>query len=235
VSIDGRNNPILGRSDFALGHRVLGVLTYSVDWNKAKNATTTISLVYDGQKGSPYSYVIGGGQGRNINNETGSTSRNRSLIWIPADASEINLVETDGVSPTEQWNRLNNFIENDPYLSANRGGYADKNASWMPYMAFLDLSVRQDFGLDLGGKMHKFQLSWDVFNLANMINPSWGVRYTVPGNFNNYFLYNFEGYDTDGTTPQFSYTEEEVGKEALNINNFGSRWRMRLGLRYIFN
>lgn len=235
VSIDGRNNPVLGRSDFALGHRVLGVLTYSVDWNKAKNATTTISLVYDGQKGSPYSYVIGGGNGRNINNETGSTSRNRSLIWIPADASEINLVETNGVSPAEQWTRLNNFIENDPYLSNNRGGYAEKNASWMPYMAFLDLSLRQDFGLDLGGKMHKFQFSWDVFNLANMINPSWGVRYLVPGDFNNYFLYNLEGYEADGTTPQFSYTEEAIGKEALNINNFGSRWRMRLGLRYIFN
>lgn len=235
VSIDGRNNAILGRSDFALGHRVLGVFTYKLDWNKNKNATTAISLVYDGQKGSSYSYVIGGGNARNINNETGSTSRNRSLVWVPADASEINLVETNGVSPEDQWNRLNAFIEDDAHLSKNRGAYADKNGSWMPYMSFLDLSVRQDFGLDLGGKMHKFQLSWDVFNLANMISPNWGVRYQVPGSNNNYFLYDFEGYDADGTTPTFSYTEEAIGKEALNIDNFNSRWRMRLGLRYIFN
>ncbi len=235
VSIDGRNMPVLGRSDFALGQRVLGVLTYKVDWNKGKNVSTSISLLYEGRQGSAYSYVIGGNDARNINNETGSTSRNRSLIWIPESASEIKLVESNGVSAAEQWNRLNAFIEADSYLSANRGSYAEKNSNWLPYTSFLDLSLRQDFGLDLGGKMHKFQLSWDVFNLANLISPSAGVRYVVPGDFNNYFLYNFEGYDTDGTTPTFSYTTEEVGNEALNIDNFSSRWRMRLGLRYIFN
>ncbi len=235
VSIDGRNSPVLGRSDYALGHRVLGSLTYQLDWNKGKNVSTAITLLYDGVTGSPYSYVIGGGGGRNLNNETGSTSRNRSLVWIPANQDEINLVETNGVSPAEQWNRLNAFIEEDPYLSKNRGGYAEKNSNFLPYASFLDLSVRQDFAVNAGGKSHKLQLSWDVFNLANLLNPEWGVRYNVPGDFNNYFLYNFEGYAEDGTTPQFSYTEEAVGIDALNISNFGSRWRMRLGLRYIFN
>lgn len=235
VSTDGRNLPVLGRSDFALGQRLLGVLTYKVDWNKDKNVSTSISLLYEGLKGSAYSYVIGGNSARNINNETGSTSRNRSLIWIPASASEINLVESNGVSAAEQWTRLDNFIENDPYLSKNRGSYAGKNSNWLPYTSFIDLSLRQDFGLDLGGKMHKFQFSWDVFNLANLISPSAGVRYQVPGDFNNFFFYNLEGYAADGTTPQFSYTVEETGKDALLIDNFSSRWRMRFGLRYLFN
>lgn len=235
VNTDGRNTPVLGRSDFALGQRVLGALSYSVDWNEAKNASTTITLLFEALKGSPYSYVIGGSDGRNINNEVGSSSRNRSLIYIPADASEINFVESNGVSPADQWTLLDAFIENDPYLSQNRGSYAEKNSNWMPWMSFLDLSLRQDFGVNVGGKMNKIQVSWDVFNLANLINPSWGVRYTVPGNFNNFFLYSFEGYDTDGTTPQFSYTDDAIGTDALNIDNFNSRWRMRLGVRYIFN
>jgi hypothetical protein len=235
VNIDGRNNPVLGRSDFALGHRVLGTLNYTFDWNKEKNATTSITLLYEGLKGNPYSYVIGGFGARNLNLETGSTSRNRSLIYIPANQNEITLVEANGVSPQEQWNRLNAFIEDDPYLSENRGSYAEKNSNLMPFTSFLDLSVRQDFGVNVAGKNHKLQLSWDVFNLANLINPSWGVRWSVPGDFNNYFLYNFEGYAEDGTTPTFSYTEEGLNTEALNISNFGSRWRMRLGLRYIFN
>lgn len=235
VGINGRNNPVLGRSDFALGHRVLGTLNYTFDWNKEKNASTSITLLYEGQKGSPYSYVIGGRSARNINNETGSTSRNRSLIYIPASQNEITLVEADGISPQEQWNRLNAFIEDDPHLSENRGGYAEKNSNFLPFTSFLDLSVRQDFGVNVGGKNHKMQLSWDVFNLANLINPSWGVRYNVPGSFNYYELYTFEGYAEDGTTPTFSYTEEGLNTDALNISNFSSRWRMRLGLRYIFN
>jgi len=235
VHIDGRNNPVLGRSDFALGHRVLGTLNYTFDWNDEGNTKTSVTLLYEGLKGSPFSYVIGGRSARNINNETGSTSRNRSLIYIPASQNEITLVETNGLSPQEQWNRLNAFIEDDPYLSENRGGYAEKNSNFLPFTSFLDLSVRQDFGLNLGGKNHRMQLSWDVINLANLINPSWGVRYQVPGDFNNYELYSFEGYADDGTTPTFSYTEEGLNTDALNISNFGSRWRMRLGLRYIFN
>lgn len=235
VHIDGRNNPVLGRSDFALGHRVLGTLNYTLDWNDEGNTKTSVTLLYEGVKGSPFSYIIGGRSARNLSNETGSTSRNRSLIYIPANQNEITLVEANGLSPQEQWNRLDAFIENDPYLSENRGDYAEKNANWMPFTSFLDLSIRQDFGANLGGKDHRLQLSWDVINLANLINPSWGVRYQVPGDFNNYELYSFEGYANDGTTPTFSYTEAGVGTDALNISNFGSRWRMRLGLRYIFN
>lgn len=235
VSVDGRNNPVLGRSDFAMGHRVLSTLSYGVDWNKGKNVRTTLTVIFDGMRTNPYSYVIGGSSARNLNNETGSTSANRSLVYIPNDASDITLVEKNGVSVAEQWNRLNAFIENDPYLSENRGSYAEKNANWAPFTSFIDLSLRQDFGIKAGGKWHKLQLSWDVFNFANMLNPEWGARYSIPGDFNNYELYTFEGYASDGTTPTFSYTEPEVGKDALNINDFASRWRMRLGLRYIFN
>jgi len=231
VNIDGRNSPVFGRSDFALGHRILGNLNYRFNLFAGENSATNITLLWEGLRGNPYSYVIGGSSARNLNNETGSTSRNRSLIWIPANQDEITLVEENGVSPEEQWRRLNAFIEDDPYLSENRGSYAEKNASWMPFTSFIDVSLRQDIGVLYGGKL---QLSWDVFNFANLLNPSWGVRYQVPGRFNYYELYTFEGYAADGTTPTFSYTEEEVGEDALNISNFSSRWRMRLGVRYIF-
>ncbi|MEZ4987490.1 MAG: carboxypeptidase regulatory-like domain-containing protein [Saprospiraceae bacterium] len=234
-NINGRNNPVLGRSDFALGHRLLAGLTYRLDWNEAKNATTTITLLYEGLQGSPYTYLIGGGNARNINNEQGSTSAYNSLIWVPANASEINLIEKNGLTPAQQWDLLNAFIESDPYLSENRGQYADKNSNWMPYTGFLDLSLRQDFGVKAGGKTHKLQLSWDVFNLANLLNSSWGARYSAPNGFNTYHLYTFEGYEADGTTPRFSFTNDKTGKDALVINDFTSRWRMRLGLRYIFD
>jgi hypothetical protein len=240
VNVNGRNDPSFGRSDFALGHRVLSTLTYSLDWNREKNATTTISILYDGQAGSPYSYIMGGNAARNINNETGSTGRNRSLIYIPADRSDINLVDyTVGgttVTADQQWANLNAFIESDPYLSKHRGGYADKNANWMPYTSFIDLSVRQDFGMRLGDKFHRFQLSFDVFNVANLLNSSWGVRYAPVGDFNNHFLYTFEGYMPDGTTPRFTYRGgDEAGREAMNILDFASRWRGRVGIRYMFN
>ena len=240
VHVNGRNFPSFGRSDFATGHRVLGTFTYVVDWTGKKNVSTTFSLIYEGQKSNPYSYVIGGSGARNLNNETGSTSRNRSLIYIPAERSDINLVDykvgTTTVTADEQWTKLNSYIESDSYLSANRGGYAEKNSNWMPYVSFLDLAVRQDLGLKFGNKMHKLQLSVDIFNLANLLNPEWGTRYSVIGDFNNFDFLTFEGYEADKKTPKYSYRgTAENNENALNISDFSSRWRMRFGVRYIFN
>ncbi|HRG42527.1 MAG TPA: hypothetical protein PLC27_14060, partial [Saprospiraceae bacterium] len=117
-----------------------------------------------------------------------------------------------------------------------RGGYAEKNSNWMPYVSFLDLAVRQDLGLKLGNKMHKLQLSVDIFNLANMLNPEWGTRYSVIGDFNNFDFLTFEGYEADKKTPKYTYRgTAENNENALNISDFSSRWRMRFGVRYIFN
>lgn len=246
ISVDGRNTPSFGRADYAAGQRIISGLSYKFNWFGNKNIATTISLFYEGKTGSPYSYVIGGTNGRNVNNETGSTSRNRSLIYIPKDQSEINLVNYTAnnvtVTADEQWQNLNAFIESDSYLSKNRGAYAEKNSNWMPYTSYLDLAIKQDFGIPVNGKVHTLQISADIFNLANLINSEWGVRYTVPGNdFNNYQLYTYERLVADPnngdkvTKPTFTYRGgNESGKASLDILNGSSRWELRLGARYFF-
>jgi len=242
VNVNGRNQASFGRSDFAQGSKLIAALNYDLDW--ANTMTTTFSLFYNGASGNAISYVIGGDRdARNINNENGSTSRWRSLIYVPADESDINLVDIlndDGVVTTtaaQQWVHLNDFIENDPHLSERRGDYAEKNGGRAPWVSFIDLAIRQDLGINLGEKTHKFQLSFDVFNVANLLNSNWGVRYNVPGSFNNYELLNFEEFDTDGTTPLYTYRAGSIedAKDTYDINNFSSRWQARIGVRYIFN
>jgi hypothetical protein len=240
VHIDGRNQPVFGRSDYAMGHRVVSSLSYRKDWTGDGSFATSVSLFYNGQTGTAMSYVIGGNSARNIANETGSTSRNRSLVYVPASASEINLVDytlSSGtvVTAAQQWENLNALIEDDMNLKNSRGGYAEKNGSWAPFTGIFDLAIRQDLGTLIGASSNRLQLSLDVFNMANLLNGKWGVSYFVPGDFNNYFLYDFEGYDADGTTPQFTYRDEEIGTDRFNISGTGSRWRMRLGVRYLFN
>lgn len=239
VNVEGRNNPSYGRSDFAAGHRALAALSYTHYWSVDANNATTISLFANMQSGIPYSYVLGGGAGNNPTNERGSTSRQRSLAYIPATASDINLVDytVNGqtVTAAEQWEALDRFIRSDDYLSSNRGAYAEKNASFGPFTAIFDLGIRQDFGLNIGGQRHRMQLSVDIQNVGNMINNDWGVIYNIPGSDNNYFLYTFEGLAADGTTPEFTYRGEETGRESFDIDGGDSRWRMRFGVRYLFN
>ncbi len=242
----GRNNPVFGRSDFALGQRVVGTLNYTTNWGGNEAFGTTFSLFFDGLRGSAYSYVVGPERNfsaQNFSNESGSVTRNRSLVYVPETAADLNLVDItndDGMvtlSAQEQWDNLNAFIEDDGYLSENRGQIADKNGSYLPFQGFFDLAIRQNLGFQVGNTFQRLQVSVDIFNFANLLNNNWGTRYVIPGgDFNNRPLYNFVGFsDADPTLPEYTYTGGRVsGREGLDISA-ASRWQARLGIRYLFN
>lgn len=244
LNVNGRNNPEFGRSDFAIGHRIVGSLNYVANWGGKKDFATTFSIFGEGQTGGAYSYILGPDRNRaaqNINNERGDVGRNRSLVYIPANRQEINLVDVTNragevtLTADEQYARLDQFISDDSYLSNNRGRFAEKNGSFAPFQGFFDVAIRQNVGFEVAGKLQRLQISFDVFNFANLLNKNWGTRFVVPGDFNNRILYNFVGYEADGTTPRYQYLGESVsGRESLDISGF-SRWRSRVGLRYLFN
>ena len=132
------------------------------------------------------------------------------------------------------------FIENDPYLSENRGDYAARNESRSPWSHVMDLKILQDINFNIGNKLHKFQISLDVFNFSNLINKNWGRRY-FQGSFGNVEILDFEGFADGTNTPTFTFNPNNLGDDNTPrtvIDDAGiqsSRWQMQLGLRYIFN
>ncbi len=231
--VDGRNDAALGVSDFAQAHRIVGSLGYTANWGGSEAFGTTFSLFYNGQSGAPFSYVYGSRDGRNINNETGSTSRNRSLIYIPANEGDIVLVENDaGESPDQQWDALDQYIKDDEYLADHRGEYAEKNMNRTPFTNMFDLKILQNIGYVGAERGYKLQASFDIFNLGNLISSKAGVVYSNPF---AYEIISFEGYDDDGVTPTFTFNETQSGDDRFFTNDRLSRWRMRVGLRLIFN
>jgi len=221
-NVNGLNSLDLSVSDFDLGHRVTGYVSYSKEY--IKHLKTSISLFYNGQSGRPLSYTYYGYL--NGNNEYNQAD----LIYIPASQSEIRF--EDAATAADQWAALDAFISADPYLSKHRGEYAGRNAARSPFSNIFDLRVAQDLFVNVADRRQTLQLTFNVFNLGNMINGNWGRRYYVPNG--NYALITFEGFDTDGTTPLFSF--EDPG----NVNSIddsginSSRWQAQLGLRYIF-
>nr|MBX2846365.1 hypothetical protein [Saprospiraceae bacterium] len=232
--VGGRNNPVFGRSDFSAGHRVVGTTAYKFDWNDEKNVATTVSLFYNGQSGTPFSWIVGGDDADNFSNENGSTSRNRTLFYIPQSRGDINLMDTDDLTADQQWALLNNFIENDDYLSDHRGEYAEKNSNRLPFESQLDVKVLQDFGLTLGDKRHRFQFSADIFNFGNLISKDWGTTWSTNDSFSYQTILNLQGFDTDGS-PIYTFTDDSLDDERFNINDISSRWRAQIGFRYLFD
>lgn len=231
-TVSDRNNVTeVRRSSFAAGHRILGTLSYRKEY--AKHLATQIGLVYEGRSGNAYSFLIGNGD-RMVN----ADSRTPELAYVPVDQNDITMASQ------EDWDRLNEFISQDKYLSSVRGQYVDRNRNRTPWENILDLKILQDFYItNSKGKRNTLQLSLDIFNVGNLINKKWGKIYRREDTRFNYALYRFEGWvqDSNGDDtrePIYSFQGYPNNKPYYNnLDDSGlrsSRWQMQIGIRYIF-
>jgi len=217
--VNGLNNLALSHSDFDMGSRIVGFFSYRKEY--LKHLATSISLFYNGQSGRRFSYIYS-----DYGDVNGNGESDNNLIFIPATSSDI--VLTSG-----NWNELDAYISNDPYLSKNRGDYAERNASRTPFTNIFDLKIAQDIFTNIGDRKNTLQVTFDVFNIGNMLNKNWGRRYYV--SYDYYRLLRYEGTDIDGTTPTFSFSNPTG--DIWNIDDSGirsSRWQAQLGVRYVF-
>lgn len=227
-TVNGRNYMDLSRSDFDLGHRIFAYVSKKFTYaNKA--LATTVSLVYNGQSGSPYSFVMANGMVRDYDN-----SESNDLIYIPKSASEITFVQNGDYTPEQQWQMFNEYIGNDKYLSKHRGEYAERNGARLPFVNIVDFKLQQDFNLKIGGKTYQLQLTYDIFNLTNLINRNWGKQYFMSND--QAAILNMKGYisPTD-LTPTFTFTpptgrDGKVYDLSDGVYN-SSRWTSQLGIR----
>ena len=230
------------RSIFATGHRVIAQASYTAEY--ARGFKTRISMFYNGQSGNPYTFVVGASNSAFVND--GGFSFNE-VIYVPATRADINIVDAtdrDGnvtATADAQWAALDAFIDNDPYLSKRRGQYAERNGSFAPFEHQLDMRLLQDFGITVGDRRHAFQVSFDVFNVLNLVNEDWGKVYDT--GFGTYAPIFLQGL-TNGVTPRYTVATEIVENAELTpfSNNLvvngrvrSSRWTGQLGLRYIFD
>lgn len=229
----GRNFVELSRSDFSVGNRINTYL--SKKFSYAKNTlATTISLVYNGQSGSPFSYTLG------PNSMISDGVTNNDLPYIPTSRAELDqmvfLSNTVGgvtYTPAQQRDALWAFIEGDNYLNSRKGQFAERNGDRLPFTNIVDLKLQQDISFAISGKRYSFQLTWDVFNFTNLLNKDWGHQYFL--NFDAATLYTFASFS--GTTPQYRYTPlaSKPGGLSDGINAFNSsRWTSQLGVRFNF-
>ena len=120
------------------------------------------------------------------------------------------------------------YIQQDDYLSDNRGSYMDRYGALAPWRGRLDMKLLQDFTFKVSGdKTNTIQLSLDVLNLGNLISSDWGVV-EQPNNQSPISI----SVDNTGT-PTYTFNPdltETFGADASLL----SRWQMQLGIRYIF-
>lgn len=211
------NNDVLAFSKYGNTHRFLGVASKQFKYGGDKFATT-ISTVFEYAQGGRYNYTYGG----DIN---GDGSRFNDLLYIPTSA-EISQMQFSGAGQAEA---LDAYIQQDDYLSDNRGQYAERYGALAPWKGKWDLKILQDFNFVTckeKNTINTIQLSVDVLNVGNLISSDWGliqqsnnvqpIGVTVE---NNVPTYTFD----PNLTETFGYD-----------SSLESRWQAQFGIRYIF-
>jgi hypothetical protein len=163
------NNPGISYSATSAGPRVLAAVSYRVEYFKM--GATSISLFFDGSSTGNASYLFSSDM-----NGDGATN---DLIYIHKDKSEMNFQEYTASGKTftaaQQADAWDAFIEQDKYMSENRGKYAERNAVKLPMVYRADLSISQDLFTNFLGKRNTLQFRVDFLNFTNLLNKDWGV------------------------------------------------------------
>lgn len=171
VAVNGQNRLDLANSQFAVPDRVVGAVTYKL--NLFNLIGTTVSLFYEGSNQGRFSY--------RYSSDFNQDGINADLIYIPKDPSEITFTNVMSGSTIlftaqQQSDAFFKYIEQDNYLSANKGKYAERDGALLPWRNRFDLKFLFDVNPTIGGKKRQIQFSADILNFGNMLNPDWGLR-----------------------------------------------------------
>jgi hypothetical protein len=247
-TVRGNNLPDLAFSDNDQRHRVIGSLSYRLDYGGKFGGSTAISLFYNAFNLGRYSYRYGG----DLN---GDGVNNNDLLYVPGRAADLtfsaftrtyrdanNVQQTVTFSPEQQSAAYEAFINQDPYLRTRRGQYTERNGALLPWVARADLSIIQEFFVRVGknGKRNTLQFRGDVLNVGNLLNNAWGVARIVNVNqplsvasvnaTTGVPVFQFSSITgPDGVTPVLPSTSFRTSTGTSDV------YQAQFGLRYIFN
>jgi hypothetical protein len=238
-TVDGQNHLVLSYADNDVRHRVIGLVNYRIEYGEKAGGATTISLGMIANSGGKISYVT--------SNDMNGDGQNNDLIFIPNKASDMTFVPlvvgTETFTPEQQQAAYDTYIEGNPYLKDRRGSYAERNGGYYPSLTRFNFSLVQELYFKVGVKQMKntLQLRFDILNVANMLNNSWGVGNVVTS-FNPLTLASVDANGTpaykmatqviknaDGSTTTILLRDSFV--KSITIDNV---WQAQFGIRYIF-
>ena len=221
-TVEGPNNIKLHNSQYVTPDRFVFSAT---GHDKSGNH---YGLIYETWRGGyKYSYMM--------NNDMNGDGYNYDAMYIPTDAQvengEFRFVNNDSK------NRFMDYVHNNKTLKNHQGEYAEPYSLYSPWVHRVDLSYKHDFSVRVCGAKHTLQLSFDVKNVLNLFNSSWGVsKYLNPEIGSDPRLLKYEGIDAQGY-PTFSTNPAINGDTKTFVPNkaIGQCWNASIGIKYIFN
>ena len=186
------------------------------------------SLFYETWRGGyNYSYMLA--------NDMNGDGYSYDALYVPTDA-EVESGAFRFASAGDQ-ERFMNYVHGDSYLNNHQGEYAEAYSIYSPWVHRVDVGYKHDFTVKAGKTKNTLQLGFDIKNVLNLFNSSWGVSKYMNPALNEGRILKYENTDAQGY-PVFS-TPKAVGTDIKTFvpykGNIGQCWYASIGIRYIFN
>lgn len=185
------------------------------------------SLIYETWRGGyNYSYML--------QNDMNGDGYAYDALYIPTD-KQVQNGEFRFASEDDK-TRFMDYVHGDSYLKNHQGEYAEAYSVYSPWVHRVDVSYKHDFEIKAGKSMNTLQLGFDIKNLMNLFNSSWGVSKYMNSKLNEGRILKYEHTDADGYAV-FS-TPTAVSKDIktfVSNHAVGQCWYMSIGVKYMFN
>ena len=224
ITIDGPNFGTVQRSRYVIPDRVIASATWTIPFTfKGLARNTNLSLFYTGASASGNSFCY--------TNDMNGDGINNDLIYIPAVGENLNFVNADDALAFEA------FMAQDKYLSSHRGQYAEAYAARAPWVHQFDLRIMEEFEFRVGKTKNAIQLSFDIMNIGDLLNSSWGVQKVPTQASNGCRVLKYEGKNAQGE-PTFSMQKNANGEYYSQTYDYSFNnsqcWQMQVGVKYLF-
>lgn len=159
------NDDTLSTSNFEIRHRVVASLERSFKWNDRQS--TSITLIYVGRSGRPYSYFYD-----NVDMNRDGISGN-DLIYVPTGLDDPIVSWGSNNRDLEAAAVFMEFVNSTPGLAKYKGQVVPRNTGRAPFFNQFDLSLRHKIRL---WGAHQIELFVNVQNIGNLLNEDWGLE-----------------------------------------------------------
>jgi len=223
VTVNGPHLPELQRSQYVVPSKAIASASYKIPWsNDALKSATFINLFYSSYSPNGYSFTY--------SNDMNGDGIAADLIYIPKAKGDIKFIST------ADEDAFFNFMEQDSYLKANKGKYAEANAARSPWVHSFDLRLLREYYIKVGETKNTLQFSLDFINVGNIINSEWGVEKNNNVSGNGKIL-KYEGKDVNNV-PSYSFAKNSslnyLDKTYDYNYYYGQTWKLQVGVKYSF-
>lgn len=230
-AVGSLNDPGLSYSNFATPHRLIGDISYRIEY--AKHLATTFSIVYQGYQQGRWTYIY--------SNDLNGDGISIDIMYVPGQPNELRFVDYLTMSAADQAAMFWNYVNDNDYLKSRMGQYAERYGEVRGWMHRFDAKILQDLFTNFGtDRKYTLQVSLDILNVGNMIDDSWGTwDYHPLASYENIRPLTVVSRGSATSQPTFrlnanslqDFKNKTTVTESLTTS---STWGCLLGIRLIF-